>query len=111
MAAVQALGALAQETRLRVYRLLVQAGPAGKSAGWLASKLALPAATLSFHLRGLRQVGLVAARHEGRFIIYCARFDTMNDLVVFLTEKCCGGNVCMPLRVKRRVPTTAREER
>lgn len=107
---LQALGALAQETRLRIYRLLVRAGPAGRPAGWLAKRLGLPGATLSFHLKELSRADLVAARQEGRFVIYSARFDTMNDLVVFLTENCCGGNVCSPFRARKKLSMPARNE-
>jgi len=93
---VQAFGALAQETRLGVYRLLVTAGPHGLAAGAIAEKLGLPPATLSFHLKELSLAGLAKSRQEGRFVIYAANFDTMLALVSFLTENCCGGNACVP---------------
>lgn len=93
---VQAFGALAQETRLGIYRLLVTAGPEGMAAGAIAEKLDLPPATLSFHLKELSQAGLVRSKQEGRFVIYAANFDTMNSLVSFLTENCCGGGACAP---------------
>jgi len=104
---VQAFGALAQETRLGIYRLLVTAGPEGLAAGAIAEKLELPAATLSFHVKELNLAGLVRSRQEGRFVIYAANFDTMIGLVSFLTENCCGGNACVPAcqpapTVKRR---------
>lgn len=92
---VQAFGALAQETRLGIYRLLVAAGPQGLAAGAIAEKLDLPPATLSFHLKELNLAGLARSRQEGRFVIYTADFDTMLGLVSFLTENCCGGKTCV----------------
>ena len=87
--AVRALAALAQETRLSIYRALVQAGPGGLPAGRVAEIVGTPASTLSFHLKELAAVGLIRSRQEGRFVIYTAQYDAMNDLVGFLTEKCC----------------------
>lgn len=95
-AAIVALGALAQESRLAAFRLLVQAGPAGMAASRIAESLGMPASSLSFHLKELTHAGLVAPRQEGRFLIYAAQFGTMNGLVAFLTENCCGGNPCTP---------------
>lgn len=95
-AAISALAALAQDSRLATFRLLVQAGPAGMAASKIAEALALPASSLSFHLKELSHAGLIVARQEGRFIIYAAQFETMNALLGFLTENCCGGNLCMP---------------
>jgi DNA-binding transcriptional ArsR family regulator len=94
--AVTALAALAQESRLAAYRLLVQAGPEGLAASRIAEALGMPASSLSFHLKELAHAHLVVPRQEGRFIIYAARFDTMNALVGFLTENCCGGQPCGP---------------
>src|SRR5919109_2159333 len=91
-----ALAALAQETRLSVYRLLVEAGPEGLSAGRIGEELELPPATLSFHLAHLARTGLVKSRQEGRFVIYSADFQNMNQLVGYLTENCCGGGSCAP---------------
>ena len=99
---ITALSALAQESRLAVFRLLVQAGPAGLSAGRIAETLAIPPSSLSFHLKELNRTGLVESRQESRFIIYSAHFDTMNGIVAYLTENCCGGGssepVCHPDR-------------
>jgi len=94
--AVDALAALAQETRLAVFRLLIEAGPSGVSAGQIATTLELPAATLSFHIAHLKRAGLLQARQEGRFIYYSASFARMDDLISFLTDKCCGGVSCLP---------------
>jgi DNA-binding transcriptional ArsR family regulator len=92
--AVQALGALAQETRLAVFRLLIEAGPEGVAAGDIAAELDLPPATLSFHLAGLVRAGLAQSRQDGRFVYYTASFENMNGLVAFLTENCCQGAAC-----------------
>lgn len=94
--AIDALSALAHETRLKVFRLLVEAGPEGLAAGAIGEKLDLPPATLSFHLAHLARAGLARTRQDGRFIIYSADFQSMNDLVGFLTENCCGGRSCAP---------------
>jgi DNA-binding transcriptional ArsR family regulator len=93
---LSAMSALAQESRLAVFRLLVQAGPAGMSPGKIGEQLSIPASSLSFHLKELAHAGLVTPRQDGRFVIYVANFDTMNGLVGFLTENCCGGNPCVP---------------
>lgn len=95
-AAIEALAALAQDSRLQVYRLLVQAGPRGKAASDIAQALAIPANTLSFHLKALSHAGLVGSRQEGRFIYYSANYEQMNSLLRFLTENCCGGQSCIP---------------
>ncbi len=95
--AIAALAALAQESRLATFRLLVQAGPAGMAASKIAEALGMPASSLSFHLKELSHAGLITPRQEGRFIIYAAQFDTMNGLLSFLTENCCGGNPCTPV--------------
>jgi ArsR family transcriptional regulator len=93
---VSALAALAQDNRLDVFRLLVQAGPDGMPAGAVAEALALAPNTLTFHFDRLRTAGLVTARREGRSIIYAAQFAQMNALIAFLTENCCGGAPCVP---------------
>lgn len=95
--AVTALAALAQSSRLSVFRLLVQAGPAGLPAGQIAEQTGIAASSLSFHLKELNHAGLVASRQAGRFVIYTARFETMNALLGYLTENCCGGNPCSPV--------------
>jgi ArsR family transcriptional regulator, arsenate/arsenite/antimonite-responsive transcriptional repressor len=94
---VDALAALAQETRLKVYRLLVEAGPDGLSAGRIGEELELAPATLSFHLAHLSRAGLAKSRQDGRFIYYSADFQNMNALVGYLTENCCGGQSCAPV--------------
>src|ERR671915_1612345 len=88
-AAVTALAALAQETRLSIYRLLIEAGPEGVSAGRIAETLEVPGATLSFHLKELARAGLVSSRQEKQFIYYAADFGRMAELMTFLTENCC----------------------
>jgi ArsR family transcriptional regulator, arsenate/arsenite/antimonite-responsive transcriptional repressor len=97
-AVIQALGALAQETRIDVFRILVEAGPEGLPAGVVGERLGLPSPTLSFHLNQLRFAGLVTSRRESRSIIYSANFRTMNQLLAYLTENCCGGRpeLCAP---------------
>ena len=100
--AVAALGALAQESRLQVYRLLVQAGSGGIAASDLAGRLGIPANTLSFHLKTLSHADLVVSRQDGRFIYYSANYGHMNALLGFLTENCCGGKSCKPAAVARK---------
>jgi len=97
-AALAALAALAQESRLSIFRHLVEAGPEGSIVGPIADALDLPPATLSFHLKELAQAGLISRQQEGRFIRYVANFDTMNALIGYLTENCCGGKpeLCGP---------------
>lgn len=96
--ATSALAALGQSTRLSIFRLLVEAGPAGRMAGEIAEALALPGATLSFHLKELSAAGLVQGESQGRYICYRADFGAMNDLIEFLTRNCCGGQTqqCAP---------------
>lgn len=98
-AAVQTLAALAQKTRLEVFRLLVQRGPEGLAAGEIGECLGLPSPTLSFHLNQLRFAGLVGSRRQSRSIIYHANYKTMGDLLAYLTQNCCGGRpeLCAPL--------------
>jgi ArsR family transcriptional regulator len=115
--ALRALAALAQETRLAVFRLLVETGPEGLPVGKIGEGLGVPAATLSFHLKELAHAELVTMRQEGRFIYCVANFATMNGLLTYLTENCCGGTgayvpicdpvVCQPPKKKpsRRKPS------
>ena len=93
---IRALGALAQEHRLAVFRLLVQAGPEGMPAGALAEAIGVPASSMSFHLAQLANAGLVAQRRQSRSIIYSADYAAMNCLMAYLTENCCGGAACVP---------------
>jgi DNA-binding transcriptional ArsR family regulator len=93
---LSALSALAQESRLATFRLLVQAGPDGLAASRIAEQLDMAPSSLSFHLKELAHAGLIVARQDGRYIIYSAGFDTMNGLLAFLTENCCGGVPCAP---------------
>lgn len=93
---IKALGALAQEHRLLAFRHLVQAGHLGMPAGTLAETLGVPPSSMSFHLAQLTHAGLVTQRRNGRSIIYAADFETMNELMGYLTENCCGGTPCLP---------------
>ncbi|AAQ60110.2 ArsR/SmtB family transcription factor [Chromobacterium violaceum] len=94
--AVTLLAALAQDTRLAIYRLLVQQGPEGLAVGQIGERLAVANATLSFHLKELSHAGLILSRQEGRFIYYSANYEQMNALLGFLTENCCRGETCTP---------------
>ncbi|MCX7165522.1 MAG: metalloregulator ArsR/SmtB family transcription factor [Rhodocyclales bacterium] len=94
--AVDKLAALAQETRLRIFRLLVEQGPEGLKAGAISDSLAIPPATLSFHVAHLARTGLVTSRQDGRFIFYAASFAAMDDLIAYLTDNCCQGGQCLP---------------
>lgn len=92
--AVNTLGALAQESRLSIFRLLVVAGRDGLTPGVIAERLQIPAATLSFHLKELNRADLVVARQESRYIYYSANYPQMNQLLGFLTDNCCEGKEC-----------------
>lgn len=120
--AVTALAALAQPTRLAIYRLLVVAGAEGMSVGKIGSELDLAAATLSFHMKELSHAGLIQGRQDGKFVFYRAQFSHMNELLAFLVEHCCDGSdadcklelpQCVEDAVVRRKPvrkrTTARQ--
>ena len=109
--AVHALAALAQETRLAVYRLLVEHAPEGLPAGQIAERLDLPAPTLSFHLKELWRAGLIAPRQDGRFVWYRADLAAMNALVGYLTENCCRASAtcdpsCAPTKARKSVAVT-----
>jgi DNA-binding transcriptional ArsR family regulator len=114
--AVDRLSALAQETRLELFRRLVRRGPAGIPAGAIAEALAIPKPTLSFHLAALERAGLVSARRQGRSILYAANYDAVAELVGFLYENCCGeDSSCLPAIPARRAaaapPTSKRSLR
>lgn len=98
------LAALGQDTRLAIYRLLVQAGPKGVNAGTLCDKLGLAAATLSFHLAQLSRAGLIRGRQDGRFIFYAADYALMDALLAFLTDNCCQGGQCLPKAAAAATP-------
>jgi ArsR family transcriptional regulator len=100
---IEALGALAHEHRLALYRLLVERGPVGLPAGHIATRLKLVPSSLTFHLQALQRAGLINRRRESRQLIYSADFDAMNDLVGYLTDNCCAGSgecapECKPVR-------------
>jgi DNA-binding transcriptional ArsR family regulator len=107
--AITALGALAQETRLDVFRLLVQKGPEGMPAGEIGARLGQPSPTMSFHLNQLRFAGLVTSRRESRSIIYSANFKAMTELLGYLTDNCCGGRpeLCSPAAGSGCAPANA----
>lgn len=100
--AAHRLAALGHETRLAIFRLLVQSGAEGVSAGAIGEKLGLAAATLSFHLAHLNRAGLITARHESRFIYYAADYAVMDDLIAYLTDNCCEGGSCAVKPTRRR---------
>jgi DNA-binding transcriptional ArsR family regulator len=109
--ATQSLAALAQETRLAIFRLLVEAGPDGMNAGAIAEALDLPPATLSFHVAQLARAGLAVSRQEGRFIYYSANFEAMDGLIAFLTDNCCqGGGQCLPRTAAASTATKRRSK-
>ena len=99
LTATRALSSLAHETRLGIFRLLVQAGSAGLPVGQINQTIQIPPATLSFHLKELAHAGLITSRQESRFIYYRADYQTMNALLAYLTENCCQGEACSPLGV------------
>jgi DNA-binding transcriptional ArsR family regulator len=110
--ALAALSALAQDNRLDIFRLLVQAGPDGMPAGRVAEEIGLAPNTLTFHFDRLRDAGLVTVRRDGRSMIYAAQFDTMNGLLGYLTENCCQGSpeACAPVECKPRTARPRKEK-
>jgi len=111
--ALGALSALAQETRLAVFRYLVEVGPQGVTVGRIGEALEVPPATLSFHLKELSHAGLVTSRQESRFIWYSANYETMNGLIAYLTENCCRGQpeVCGAACSPQKKPAAARRKK
>jgi len=105
---VKMLSALAQESRLAIFRLLVEQGPEGMPVGTIGERLGIPNATLSFHLKELLHAGLVTSRQSGRFVYYAPVIEAMNDVVGFLTENCCSasGGSCAPKPAKKKVGST-----
>jgi len=97
---VKALAALAQESRLAIYRTLVEVGPSGMPAGKISESTGISPSSLSFHMKELTYSNLVTSRHESRFVIYSANFSTMNEVLGFLTENCCGGNPCVSTSIQ-----------
>ncbi|MFZ0679886.1 ArsR/SmtB family transcription factor [Candidatus Binatus sp.] len=111
--AIAALAALAQESRLEVFRMLVQSGPDGMPAGEIGARLGVPSPTLSFHLNHLRHAGLVTCKRDSRSIIYSADYKAMTDLISYLTENCCRGDVqqCAPAVCQPARNTNAKQRR
>ena len=106
--AVTALAAIAQDSRLAIFRALVQAGPDGMSAGKISEATDIAPSSLSFHMKELAHANMVRSRQDGRFVIYAANFTTMNALLAFLTTNCCGGNPCSPVNTPACSPTEER---
>ena len=106
LAAAELLSALGHESRLSIFRLLVEEGPKGCNASAIGERLGMVPATLSFHLAHLNRVGLIQGKKDGRFIWYSTSFETMDDLIAFLTRDCCHGNACLPKT--KTVATTAK---
>jgi ArsR family transcriptional regulator len=111
--AIRALAALAQATRLKIFRQLVQAGFGGMAAGKIGEVLHIPQATLSFHLKELAHAGLIAARPQGRFIYYSANYSVMSELMAYLSDHCCNGNpeLCIPAAARKSRPQRKTSEK
>lgn len=97
------LSALAQESRLLIYRTLIQAGPSGMAAGKISEMTGISPSSLSFHLKELYHADLVRSRSESRFVIYSANFKIMSQVIKYLTDNCCGGNPCLPTQVTNKI--------
>lgn len=110
LSAAELLAALGHESRLSIFRLLVEAGPEGMVPGTIGEKLDLPPATLSFHLAHLSRVGLIKGKRESRFIRYSADYVAMDDLLAFLTHNCCQGNACLPKSAAADKPKKPRSQ-
>lgn len=108
--AVKALAAIGHESRLTIYRLLVQAGPPGLAAGEIAQKAGIAPSSLSFHLKEMVHAGLLMSRQEGRFVIYAAQFETMAALLSYLTDNCCDGEPCLPMSQSACLPSASPNE-
>lgn len=108
--AAELLAALGHETRLSIFRLLVEAGPDGLNASAIGDQLGLAPATLSFHLAHLSRVGLIAGARESRFIHYSTRYEVMDELIAYLTDNCCQGTACLPSSAGRPTPGTESAE-
>jgi DNA-binding transcriptional ArsR family regulator len=109
--AVEALSSLAQDTRLAIYRLLVQAGPNGLAAGAISDKLGVVPSSLSFHLAHLTRSDLVTQRRASRSLIYAADYNAMNELMGYLTENCCGGQACAPVCQPAKTPARGKRSK
>jgi DNA-binding transcriptional ArsR family regulator len=108
--AVAALGALAHDTRLALYRLLVERGPDGLPAGVIAERLDVPPSSLTFHLQHLHRAGLITQRRVSRQLIYAADFGAMNGLIGYLTQNCCAGGVCAPACAPAAAPARTKRK-
>lgn len=107
---IKAFAALAQDTRLRIYRLLIEAGPSGRPVGDIGAELGTSPATLSFHLKELTHARLITARQAGRFIYYAANFARMTALIAFLTDNCCARGACCPPAATREAAPKVRRK-
>lgn len=107
--AIRMLAALAQETRLAVFRLLVQVGPQGMAASVIAEQVGITPSSLSFHFKELSNARLLTQRQDGRFVYYAVNIEAMNGLMAYLTDNCCGGNPCSPVAEARCSPVKSKK--